>query len=115
MGDTGDEDVVELEPLRDVDRHHLDGVLVGRLDRGPVLLVELLDGIDVVEERPERELALHRFERVDLVEEGGEVPPSAERAGSIEVGVELVEDPDPPDHLAEELPHRLARLLTQDA
>jgi hypothetical protein len=43
--------VIELEPLRDVDRHDLDGVLVRRLDRRPVLLVELLDGIDVVEER----------------------------------------------------------------
>ena len=115
MGDAGDEDVIELEPLGDVDRHHLDGVLIGRLDRCPVLFVELLDGIDVIEERAEGELALHGFEGVDLVEEGGEVPPGAERARPIQVGVELVEDPDPTDHLAEELPDRFARLLPQDA
>ena len=115
MRDAGDEHVVELEPLRHVDRHHLHGVLLRRLDRRPVGLVERLDGVDVVEERTERQLAFNRLERVHLVEERREVPPGAHRPRAVEVGVELVDDPDPPDHLAQELADGLARLLPEHA
>jgi hypothetical protein len=104
------EDVVELQPLRDVDRHHLHRVGVARLDRRPLLFVEPLDRVDVLQERAERQLALDRLERVHLVEERGEVAAGGLGTLAVEVGVELVEDPDPADHLAHELADRPACL-----
>ena len=65
----GHEDVIELEALGNMDRHDLDGVLLGGLDGGPFLLVQVLDGVDVLEERAKGELTPHGGERVHLVEE----------------------------------------------
>ncbi len=50
-GHAGHEDVVELQPLRLVDRHDLDRVVVAGLHGLPFLLVELLDRVHVVQER----------------------------------------------------------------
>ncbi len=46
---------------------------VARLHGLPLFLLEGLDRVDVVEEGPQRELALDRLERVHLVEERRQV------------------------------------------
>ena len=102
--------MVELQSLGLMDRHDLDRVVVARLHRLPLLLVELLDRVDVVEERAQRELAFDGLERVDLVEERRQVARAVRGDAAVEVGVELVEDADAPDHLAQELGDGPARL-----
>jgi hypothetical protein len=69
LREPGDEHGVELEPLRDVDRHDLDRVGVGGLDGRPLELVQAFDRVNVLQDRAERELALDRLERVHLVNE----------------------------------------------
>ena len=86
-----------------MDRHHLHRVLVAGLHRRPVLLVQAQHGVDVVEERAQRELALDRLEGVHGVEERGEVALGRLRGRRIRVGVELGEDAGAADDLAEEL------------
>ena len=87
------------KPFGLVDRHHLDGVLVGWFDGFPLLLVQCLDRIDVVEERAQREFPFDRLEAVHLLEERREVASALGRHHAIDVGVELVDDADAPDHL----------------
>ena len=79
----------------------------------PLFLLERLDRVDVVEEGPQGELALDRLERVHLVEERREVARALGGRGAIDVGLELVDDADAPDHLAEELGHRATGLHPQ--
>ena len=107
------EDVVELEPLGLVDRHDLDRVGLARLHGLPLFLLEGLDRVDVVEEGAQRELALDRLERVHLIEEGRQVARALGGGRAIDVGLELVDDADAPDHLAEELRHRAAGVDAQ--
>ena len=85
----GHEHVVELQTLRGVDRHDLDGVLRRRLHRRPLLLVHALHHVHVVQERAERQLALDRFERVHLVHERREVPLGGGRRDLVRLGVQL--------------------------
>ena len=96
-----------------MDRHDLHGVLRGRLDRRPLLLVHPLDRVHVVQERAERQLAFDRFERVHLVHERGEVPLGRGGRDLIRPGVELGEETGAPDDLAQELADGLARLDPQ--
>ena len=103
LGQTGHDDVVELEPLRLVDRHDLHRVLLGGLHRRPLLLLALLDRVHVVEEGAQRQLALHRREGLDLVEERGEVPAAGRGDLGVHTRLDLAEQADPPDDLGQEL------------
>ena len=107
------EDVVELQSLGLMDRHDLDRVVIAWLHGFPFLLVELFDGVDVVQERAQRELALHRLEAMDLVQERRQVAPALSGDTAVDVGVQLVQDADAADHLAEELGDGPARLRAQ--
>jgi hypothetical protein len=113
VGEARDEHRVELEALRRVDRHDLDRVRIRRLHRCPLLALARLDRLDVVEEPPQREVALQRRERMHLVQERREVPAASRRELAVGVGVELGEQARASDHLGEELGERAAGLLAQ--
>ena len=110
---SGNEHGPELESLRLVDGHDLHRVLGGRLDGGPFLLVPRLHGLDVVEERPQRQLAFQGREGMDLVEERSQVPLGGKGPFGVGAGLDLGQQPGSPDDFGQELAHRPTGLDAQ--